>query len=514
MTAELEYSYIGAEFVLRVNEEIMSRAVRVKTSVKDKIERIFYKNIVSLNDEVKPVETNGLNTLIDISDENLHALNEKIVAMQTQDRVPFTVKRVVLFTNALVTKIENVSNNWFGEPVVVNRKQEQPELPSVEIANFLGGEIVPGTWDDMPEKEDVVSGPVGSIVVEPVVPVIEQTPVVSETEVTSEEPKVGEEVPAQIVPDFVPNFDELSDDSEEVYSMGGIDDKEDFVPEPKTVDAVAVEEYVPEPMPISEDIEQPVAETVSDEVEVTNEVLPAEEDVPSEDTVAESTLEEQSEEVPMSIEDKINQLLARKRETHREEEADVTKVSEAEADEAEDIKMRKEKPELTQAGIMARLQRLNNAMKEKDATIRSLSAKNDAAKEEVAQAREKITGYEAVVNDLTMKNSSLTKENERLAAKVEDAETESQSTIARLEAQVEELTVAKAKESEKADRKITILRDRHVVEIAKLKEKQAKELAAVNETKEKQIQAIYATITEALGETVDEAYEEGPKLAA
>ena len=136
--------------------------------------------------------------------------------------------------------------------------------------------------------------------------------------------------------------------------------------------------------------------------------------------------------------------------------------------------------------------------------------------EYVRYAREeinKIGGYEAVVNDLTIKNNSLTKENERLSQKVEEVETASQSTIAKLEAQVDELTESKAEEEENSKRLIAELKEKHAKEIAELKEKHAVELKSVSDTKERQIQAIYATISEALGETpVEEDY--GRSMAA
>ena len=105
------------------------------------------------------------------------------------------------------------------------------------------------------------------------------------------------------------------------------------------------------------------------------------------------------------------------------------------------------------------------------------------------------------------------KENERLSQKVVEAETASQSTIARLEAQVDELTESKAEEVENSKRLIAELKERHAKEIAELKEKHAAELKSVSDTKERQIQAIYATISEALGETTPEE-DYGRSMAA
>ena len=45
MTAELEYSFIDVVSELKIGHELMTRAVRVKQSVKDKLSRIFYSKL-------------------------------------------------------------------------------------------------------------------------------------------------------------------------------------------------------------------------------------------------------------------------------------------------------------------------------------------------------------------------------------------------------------------------------------------------------------------------------------
>jgi len=535
MTAEFEYYYLGNDFVLRIGEEVMSRAVRVKVAVKDKIERVFNNSVSNLLSaapaspsvelEAQPVQVEtGLSSLIDISDENLHTLNDKLNAMQNQDNVTYVVKRAVLFTKGLVTKIENVTSKWFeGMPIVEKKVEVSENIPNVEIANQLSGEVIPGTWFNANENtlnHKMEVEPQGEL----------NVPLVQ----ANEEPKF--EMPA-----FAPNFGEnMLGEKEEIAIKGGenmpvegmneqqMDVQEqtfDFVPEPSLVGEVEAQEYVPEPSliqndEVSEKVELP-SEEAKEEVAPIEMELPATLELPQVE-LEETTIEPEKAELPseeepqekLSIEDKIAELLRRKREMHEEEpEMEVTKFEEAEANEEQDKSMRFEKPELTQAAIMARLQRINNSMKEKDATIRSLTAKNESAKEEVAEAKEKINGYEAVVNDLTMKNNSLTQENERLSAKIEDAKSASQSRISKLEEQVDELTAAKAKESEASKKAISDLKAKQESEIAKLKAKHAKELEKVTAASDRKVLAIYQTLEEALPELLDE-YDSGPKLAA
>lgn len=527
MTSAVEYSYIGNEFSLRVDESLINRAVRVKTIVKDKLKRIFEGN-VSLKEapqvENTTVETVPVQkeTLIDLSEENLINLNEGMNALILQQNVPCVVSRAVLFTKPLVSKIGRVTGKWFKGMPVSERTVVSTETPSSEVSDGVAG-TVPGTWDDMPEMtQDNLVPTVEPAVEEPIndgmtipEPTVSEETAVYEPQVEFSAPNLESETPTASngleIPSFMPNMDELVPSNNDSVAENEVETPQvEFVPEPKPVDEVEERKLVSEPTTIvSEEPEVPAVEVAEPTVIPTTEV---EQETSHEEVNSEHTVDEPNVEKKMTIEEKIAQLIERKNRNHTEEVPEVTAVSEQAPDEEADKKI-ETKPELTQAGVIARLQRLNNTMKDKDATIRSLTSKNEATREELAQARDKIGGYEAVVNDLTVKNNSLTKENERLNQKVVEAETASQSTIARLEAQVDELTEAKAEEVENFKRLIADLKEKHAKEIAELKEKHAAELKSVSETKERQIQAIYATISEALGETTPEE-DYGRSMAA
>lgn len=502
MTSTIEYSYLSNGFSLRVNEAIMNRAVRVKVAVMDKIRRVFERNVIEISsakqESVSSEPVVEKQSLVNLSEENLYSLNDKLNAMQSQKNVHCVVSRAVLFTKPLVTKIESVTAKWFaGMPVVVKSEEVATDESSFE-------NVIPGTWDDVPENTFVDSNTVMGE--EPKVEVNSMNESVSNDDMSVSENVVptqdeqelsGDEtnIPVEnAVSDvsFMPNMDEL-------VPSDVVSQSDDFVPEPELVSAVEETEFVPEPNSLV--VEPTIASTdLEDTHVVAGEV---EHVVNNEDSVS-NELNNDSEEKSMSVEEKIAEIIQRKRANHTEEEnPKVTVVAEEEPNEEEDKKVREElKPELTQAGVIARLQRLNNTMKDKDATIRSLTAKNETAKEEVLQARDKIRGYEAVVTDLTSRNESLVKENEKLTIKVQEAETASQATIAKLESQVAELTEAKNEEIEMSRKVISDLKEKHANEIASLKEKHAAELKAVSDSKEKQIQAIYATISEALGDPI------------
>ena len=516
MTSTLEYSYISDGFSIRVNESLINRAVRVKSIVRDKLKRVYNKNVALETTEVEQpnigVENVEGDTLFDLSEERLNDLNDKLNALQIQSSVPCVSNRAVLFTKALVAKIEGVSKKWFKNMPDIKKEDATVEMPTVEENSVVSG-IIPGTWDDVESvNKEEVQKEAPTIETEVSVPEVEVPEPQVEISMPNFETEPSNEVEGNYeIPSFIPNMDELvPSNNDSVVENEEETPQEEFVPEPKQVDVVEERELVSEPTTIvSEEPEIPAVEVAEPTVIPTTEV---EQETSHEEVSNEHTENEPDVEKKMTIEEKIAQLIERKTQNHSEGDVEVRVVNEQEPSEEEDKKL-ETKPELTQAGIIAKLQRLNNIMKDKDATIRTLTAKNDNSREELAQAREKISGYEAVVNDLTVKNNSLAQENERLAQKVSDAETASQSTIARLESQVSELTESKTDEAEKFRKIISELKEKHASELSEIKERHAAELKSVTDTKEKQIQAIYATITEALGETpIEEDY--GRSMAA
>ena len=167
-------------------------------------------------------------------------------------------------------------------------------------------------------------------------------------------------------------------------------------------------------------------------------------------------------------------------------------------------KTEEEKPEITQSAVMAKLQRVNNTMKEKDAEIRSLKEKNESLAKDNKEIKDKMNSYDTVVNDLTAKNSVLTSENEKLTAKNESLEKNYTGRIEELEDQVAELTKSKKEDSEASRNAFVELKEQYNREIESLKKSQAEEIKRINDASEKRIQAIYSTISEALGDSYDD----------
>lgn len=469
MTNSVEITYLYDNFSLKVDENIMNRAVRIKMAVKDKIKRVFDKNEVSNVQENTAVENE---VLIDLT--NLSHIND-ILNYLEGNKVTLTTNRAVLFTKALVSKINRVSSKWFEgmERNTVNKNEV--EMPSVDMINHLGGEVVPSTWDDSLEKDENVTLEPTLEQVPSIEPSVEQEMVMPSFEipVISNEENVEEsQVLSSVEPEenvVLPNINENTN----MYKFPSFEYNLDT----NTEENSAAFDFVSEPTQINASIEE-------------------KEEVQSNDEVSEPKLENSngnliSEEVTPKSENVTNTV-------DEGNEVDITKTNET-------VKMERpmetsEKPSITQAQILARLQRVNNTMTEKDTTIKSLTAKNDSLKEEVNASKEKVSEYETRVSDLTAKNAELSKENERLSARLEESETNSKGTISKLENKLDEVTQSKSDEIDSLKKMLDELKEKHASEISSMKESHAAELKRVNETKDKQIQAIYSTISEALGE--------------
>lgn len=262
------------------------------------------------------------------------------------------------------------------------------------------------------------------------------------------------------------------DDIVPTNSIDAEEDKavEEFVPEPTTLTA---QEEVTEPTNIynSEPFEMPsLFDGATDSVE--------------------QAVEMPKVENPISIEERIAQLLNRTESTREEIE---------------------ETPVISQSSIMAKIQRANNSMRDKEARISSLEGKLEAAKKEIDTQRTQINGYEAVVRDLTVKNNSLVTTNDTLNAKLGETESEYQSKIIVLEEQVENLTKSKQEETAALNNKIINMETSHSEEIKELKERHTREIESLKETNDRRIESIYRTISEALGEGYSPVqYEEEP----
>lgn len=155
----MEYTFVNNYSGLRINENSLSNAVRVKLTVKDKIGRIYDKS------------NNGLESLIDNSDAALEALNTKLSACHNQKNVPTTVKRVVLFTKPLVEKISRERDEWmkFDETDKIDQVVAEPISITVDKKEDI---FIPADWYKITNTDEDLNP-----VVSPVITQINEKPI-------------------------------------------------------------------------------------------------------------------------------------------------------------------------------------------------------------------------------------------------------------------------------------------------------------------------------------------------
>ena len=486
MTAEFEYSFCEVKSGLKIASNLMNRAVRVKQTVKDKVGRIFnakvpsvksvepsVQNQVATNEEVK---VGGIEHLIDLSDINISSINSKVDALTKQGKVEAKANRAVLFTSNLLNKIKKVALKWFGgnketENVenVVATKVEEP-VPALNTKTT----VIPSTW----ATEDTLSQ-----IENQTVPTF--NPAIETGEKTNEETVAQNDIPVfPSIASFVPT-EENSETKEKVENNDEISTSEEIKPEANMPEEPIIPTIIPavENSTEKEDNKNEAEDTKKKVVVNTSEFVQEPTDLSTELQTQEQPTE--VEETKMSAEDKITELLNRK-------VADNVGQNE------------EEKPNINQAYILAKLQRIGAEGKAKDAKLKTLGDKVSSLEEDNRDLKSKLGDSESQVKELTAKNVKLEEQVEKLTSTNASMENEHKSEIESLNVKIEEMSKARREEHEEAKRKEEKMQSDHSREIEELKQAHAEEIRRLNEANEKKIEAIYRTIANALGESVQE----------
>lgn len=442
MTMELDYAYIPVDVALQIKEDVMVRAVRVKYSVKEKLSRLYVVE-ENTNEVEASVVNKGVSELVDETKEGLTELNNKLNALEVQGKVPVVEKRAVLFTKALIDRIQKVNTKWFSriEPVA-----------SIPVSEPTLGEVpISADWQNMSE------------------PTLE--PVIMPTMENEVSLPVNEEVPSVELPTV-----------ESPTSMGE---------EAQVVTGQEIETLVSEGNTISNAIENEAPEVKSEEVSNDSEFkLPSFENTTSEQpSTSEISIAQLSGEA-------VNQDFV-------PEPKEISMEVEAPVEEKEEHAV----SPLSKAEIFGKIQRINNTLKEKNSENETLREKLRIANESNSELKDKVNGFNDVVKDLNSQVSSLTQSNEQLKERNTELETKYGDKVSKLEAELEALKAQRLEDAANNRQVLDDLRARHADEIASINRENARKIQEVNDSKDRQINAIYQTLSEALGGTYeDEGY--------
>ena len=456
MTMELDYAYIPVDVALQIKEDVMVRAVRVKSAVKEKLSRLYV-----VKENTKEVEASvvnkGVSELVDETKEGLTELNNKLNALEVQGKVPVVEKRAVLFTKALIDRIQKVNTKWFSriEPVA-----------SIPVSEPTLGEVpISADWQNMSE------------------PTLE--PVIMPTMENEVSLPVNEEVPSVELPTVdttIENHEVEGSSVESPTSMGE---------EAQVVTGQEIETPVSEGNTISNAIENEAQEVKSEEVSNDSEFkLPSFENTTSEQpSTSEISIAQLSGEA-------VNQDFV-------PEPKEISMEVEAPVEEKEEHAV----SPLSKAEIFGKIQRINNTLKEKNSENETLREKLRIANESNSELKDKVNGFNDVVKDLNSQVSSLTQSNEQLKERNTELETKYGDKVSKLEAELEALKAQRLEDAANNRQVLDDLRAKHADEIASINRENARKIQEVSDTKDRQINAIYQTLSEALGGTYeDEGY--------
>lgn len=450
MTMELDYAYIPVDVALQIKEDVMVRAVRVKYSVKEKLSRLYVVE-ENTNEVEASVVNKGVSELVDETKEGLAELNNKLNALEVQGKVPVVEKRAVLFTKALIDRIQKVNTKWFSkiEPVA-----------SIPVSEPTLGEVpISADWQNMSE------------------PTLE--PVIMPTMENEVSLPVNEEVPSVELPTV--------DTTIENYEVEGSSMSE----EAQLVNGQEIETPVSEGNTISNAIENGTPEVNGEEVSNDSEFK-----LPS----FENTTSEQPSTSEISIAQLSGEAVSQ---DFVPEPKEISLEVEAPVEEKEEHVV----SPLSKAEIFGKIQRINNTLKEKNSENETLREKLRIANESNSELKDKVNGFNDVVKDLNSQVSSLTQSNEQLKERNTELETKYGDKVSKLEAELEALKAQRLEDAANNRQVLDDLRARHADEIASINRENARKIQEVNDTKDRQINAIYQMLSEALGGTYeDEGY--------
>ena len=450
MTMELDYAYIPVDVALQIKEDVMVRAVRVKSAVKEKLSRLYVVE-ENTNEVEASVVNKGVSELVDETKEGLTELNNKLNALEVQGKVPVVEKRAVLFTKALVDRIQKVNAKWFSkiEPVA-----------SIPVSEPTLGEVpISADWQNMSE------------------PTLE--PVIMPTMENEVSLPVNEEVPSVELPTV--------DTTIENHEVEGSSMSE----EAQLVNEQEIETPISEGNTISNTIESGALEVKGEEVSNDSEFK-----LPS----FENTTSEQPSTSEISIAQLSGEAVSQ---DFVPEPKEISLEVEAPVEEKEEHVV----SPLSKAEIFGKIQRINNTLKEKNSENETLREKLRIANESNSELKDKVNGFNDVVKDLNSQVSSLTQSNEQLKERNTELETKYGDKVSKLEAELEALKAQRLEDAANNRQVLDDLRARHADEIASINRENARKIQEVNDTKDRQINAIYQMLSEALGGTYeDEGY--------
>ena len=157
--------------------------------------------------------------------------------------------------------------------------------------------------------------------------------------------------------------------------------------------------------------------------------------------------------------------------------------------------------DFSSSSVIAKVQKASNQLKETRVENESLKQKLEDMSEKYRISKEQKDGYEEVIKDLTIKLNNAMHEKELIQQKNGELEANYKGSIMALENTIKQLKQARSIDAEKFRKESADLKAKQEKEIERLNSEYADKIREIESLHNKKLNAVYATISEVLGDS-------------
>ena len=157
--------------------------------------------------------------------------------------------------------------------------------------------------------------------------------------------------------------------------------------------------------------------------------------------------------------------------------------------------------DFSSSSVIAKVQKASNQLKETRVENESLKQKLEDMSEKYRISKEQKDGYEEVIKDLTIKLNNAMHEKELIQQKNGELEANYKGSIMALENTIKQLKQARSIDAEKFRKESAELKAKQEKEIERLNSEYADKIREIESLHNKKLNAVYATISEVLGDS-------------
>ena len=278
----------------------------------------------------------------------------------------------------------------------------------------------------------------------------------------------------------VPSFETTLNETQQVIETSGMEipDTWDKLPDAMISTFTGIEE--PKELPKTEPVVESTNVGISSELDSDNNEIPN------------FYSEELPKTEPVSIAEEMNRPIA----TTPRIEVPISVNQEKTVNEEPQEGM-----DFSSSSVIAKVQKASNQLKETRVENESLKQKLEDMSEKYRISKEQKDGYEEVIKDLTIKLNNAMHEKELIQQRNGELEANYKGSIMALENTIKQLKQARSIDTEKFRKESAELKAKQEKEIERLNSEYADKIKEIESLHNKKLNAVYATISEVLGDS-------------